>query len=120
MRRILLALLVFTSTLPTWVMSANLNFMNSSDSAVRFFTDNDWKLFNSAVETALNKSPNGKKVSWKNPDSGSYGFVTPLNKFKKNGTTCRDLKMANNANNRTGQYTFTFCKYPSGWKIPSD
>ena len=112
--------LILACLLPTVVFSANMNFLNNSDSAVRFFSDSDWTLFNNAVENGLNKSANGSKVSWKNQKSGSYGFVTPLTKTAKNGTTCRNLKIVSHANNRTDNYTFTFCKYPSGWKIPSD
>lgn len=101
-------------TLPTF--SLDVRFLAESPS--QFFNDADWKMFNNASEKALDSTPNGKVVTWRNPQTEHGGSFQPLTTTNKNGLTCRKLRISNYANHQTGDYTFTFCKYPSGWKIP--
>jgi surface antigen len=38
---------------------------------------------------ALETSPSGEPVAWRNPDSGRYGNVVPGPAYQANGATCR-------------------------------
>ena len=119
MKKILMyiSVMIFTVfSLPAF--STDFSFLFNSP--VRFYNAEDWKLLQAAAETALNNTPNGVKVNWSNPKTGSSGFLQPLNKITKNGLMCRNLKIFNNASGTQDQYVFMFCKYKSGWKVPSD
>jgi surface antigen len=116
MKKILLTTLLCFISYPAF--SIQINFM--SDSPVRYYTDQDWKLANAATDEALNNSPIGKKITWDNPKSHNHGYTQAIENFNKNNLTCRKIKIFNYAAERSDQYTFTFCKYPNGWKIPGD
>jgi hypothetical protein len=116
MKKTLLTSLLLCISYPA--LSIQLNFM--SDSPVRYFNDQDWKLVDITTDEALNNAPIGKKITWDNPKSGSHGYAQSLDSIKKNNLICKNLKIFNYAKQRSDQYTFMFCKYPSGWKIPGD
>jgi len=53
-------------------------------------SDVDVSLANSALDTALESRVSGAAVSWRNPETGSHGSITPLKSFRNgNGTFCR-------------------------------
>jgi hypothetical protein len=108
------ALTPFLFLIPLCCQASNYGFLN--ESAVSNFTQEDTALFMAAQNTALNKTPNGLKVSWKNPKSGAYGFMIPSAAPTQNGKPCRKLLIFNNANGLSGQSTFKFCKINKTWK----
>lgn len=109
----LLTLSILSFPLPA--NSANMAFLE--DTAGQYFNQDDWNLFASSTQHALNTLANGKNESWRNPKTGSSGVLKPINSMKKNGTICRDLQITNRAKGWTDQYVFTYCKYRTGWKI---
>lgn len=118
MNKILTYVLIFSLlgfSLPA--LSANFGFFY--DTPAQYFNAQDWKMLEAAADYALSKLPNGKSVTWQNPDTHNGGSLEPLNSIKKHGTICRDLQMTNHAQHRTDQYVFMFCKFGSGWKIPN-
>lgn len=98
--------------------SINLSFLHNSP--VEKYNQDDWNLFNTTSDQVLNSYPDNKKATWKNPKTGHSGFFEVVSTAKKNGLTCRNLKIFNSAGGMTDQYVFTFCKYPTGWMIPGD
>jgi surface antigen len=94
------------------------NFLN--DSPVAYYTDQDWALYKAAARDALDNKKDGTKVTWKNPVNGHGGYFIPTHTTKKNGKTCRTLKIFNYGKSRTDASTYQVCKYPNGWKIPGD
>ncbi len=95
-----------------------MDFLKSAP--VYYFSNQDLKLYTAAGEKALEKTKDGVKVSWKNPSSDSFGEITPISTTRQNGRTCRTLKIFNSAKGRQETSSTTLCRYPSGWKIPSD
>ena len=98
-------------------LSANVAFLY--DTPAQYFNTQDWKMLETTADYALNKLPNGNIAKWQNPKTGNSGLLEPLNTIQKYGTTCRALQITNYAKYRKDQYVFMFCKFKTGWKIPS-
>jgi hypothetical protein len=115
-------LLTISLVLSMWLAStpaaysAGLLFLR--DAPVRFFSEEDWRLFKNAIQDTLGNVPDGETSSWQNRVTGSEGAMKPLKTYHHNGTTCRSLEMLNRAAGRTGQSVFEFCKQADGaWKV---
>jgi hypothetical protein len=57
-------------------------------SPIQYFTDEDWRLLEQAVDQALGDSRKGDKHTWNNPDSGNSGSVTNLGFSGEEGREC--------------------------------
>lgn len=94
---------------------ANDSFL--SNTAMSYFTKEDWKLFNKAQSDALNKGKDGAKVNWSNPQSGSFGYIIPSKAANLNGLRCRTLSFHNTAHLINGAGTYRFCYSNKKWMI---
>lgn len=94
------------------LLASNLRWLNYSP--VRFFTDQDWEIATAAGRKALNETKDGETVSWENPKSGHFGSLTPLGTATRNGATCRQLRIVNNAKGMMGSSIYEFCQKPDG------
>lgn len=92
------------------------NYEFLDDTAGQYFTDQDWAMFEKAMNKSLNNYKDGEKLQWKNPATGSWGSFMPSHSTRKTGILCRDLTIVNGANNRIGKSTLTFCKINHKWK----
>ncbi len=63
----------------------------------------------------------GTTRTWKNPDSGNQGTVTPKKTYQRpDGTYCREFQQTITVGGRTEQAYGTACRQPDGnWKIVS-
>lgn len=53
----------------------------------------DQRLIANAAEQALTYAPSGTKISWRNPDSGNYGYVEPIKTWQpKSRRYCREYR----------------------------
>jgi surface antigen len=94
----------------------NLRFLNYSP--VRYFSEQDWKLANTAVRKALNETKDGETLSWENPETKCSGTVTPITTETRNQVTCRELKIENYAKGLSGSANYRFCREPDGkWAV---
>lgn len=50
----------------------------------------DRALLEKSSRQALEYSPSGSSVEWRNPDSGNYGYITPTNTLKTEQGYCRE------------------------------
>ncbi len=68
-----------------------------------------------ALETGRSRDP----VSWRNPDSGHYGTVTPQPAYQTpQGGYCREYQQTVNIGGRTEQAYGTACRQSDGsWKV---
>lgn len=120
MRKLLSLMAILVGGLPIIAHAINFSFLTTSESPAQYFNDKDWNLFNDAIKDALNKAPNGAKVAWKNPESGAAGYFMPINMYTVNDVPCRQMKIVNFAHDKKERYTFSFCKFENGWKIPGE
>ncbi len=74
---------------------------------------------NAAAQKAMENSPTGQPTSWKNPDSGNSGTVTPQAPYQKaDGTYCREFSQTIVVGGEKKQGYGTACRQPDGsWQI---
>ena len=71
------------------------------------------------TQTTLETAPSGSSSTWRNPDSGHYGTVTPTSTYQNNsGQYCREFSQTVNIGGRTEEAYGTACRQPDGtWQI---
>lgn len=97
------------------VFAGNYSFMN--DSTFAYFHGKDKSYMTSNAMNALNHVSDGKKSTWKNPDTGAWGYAIPSKTTNQNGRVCRNLLMFNNAHDMTNSAAYRFCLFGRDWKI---
>ncbi len=71
-----------------------------------------------AAQTSLESSPTGTSTTWRNPDTGHYGTVTPTNTVPRGNSYCRDFTQTIYVEGRSETATGTACRNPDGtWSI---
>ena len=72
-----------------------------------------------ANQRALETSPSGSQVSWRNPDSGNAGTIVPQPAYQApGGEYCREFQQTIQVGGETKQGFGTACRQPDGsWKI---
>lgn len=115
MKTLIMLLTLCASLFAITAQASNFYFLN--ESAIRYFNDMDWKLYEAAQSKALNNTPDNKKVSWKNPNKNHSGYLIPSQSTHVNGMPCRYLQIFTNADGLTGLSSFQFCKINGEWKI---
>lgn len=97
-------------------MATASNFYFLKDSIIgRDFSDADMELLVKNVQLALNE---GRKVSWKNPETGNGGVITPGEPVKWKGLDCRYTEILNKTSTRQSVSQYKFCKTAEGdWKV---
>lgn len=68
---------------------------------------------------ALEFSPTGQAVEWRNPDNGHHGSITPIKTYQaQNGLYCREYTQDVHVAGKTQQAYGKACRQPDGtWKI---
>jgi surface antigen len=81
--------------------------------------ERDKRLAAEAAQRALETAPTGNPVSWKNPDSGHYGTVTPMKTYQTaGGSYCREYQTTVIIDGKQERGHGTACRQPDGsWKI---
>jgi surface antigen len=71
------------------------------------------------ASTRATTAPIGQPVSWRNPDSGNSGTVTPTREgTASNGDYCREFQQSVTVGGKTEQAYGTACRQPDGsWKV---
>lgn len=117
---VLVVLMVLTGLFATAPSYAQGGYLGLKDTPISEFSEEDLSLFGKAHSEALEDRADGDTVSWKNPDTGASGTITPLKTDRIDGRECRLLRIINSAGGRTGDSRFWYCKQPDGlWKIVS-
>ena len=83
--------------------------------------ENDKRYANETAQKALEKAPSGTATSWKNPDSGHSGTVTPTHTYQSsNGSYCREYQQEITIDGKPQRSYGTACRQPDGsWKTIS-
>ena len=76
--------------------------------------DEDKERAYAAQMDALERSPSGAPVSWKNPDSGRYGTVVPGPAYQQAGRNCRSFTHTIYIDGRPQTARGTACRNPDG------
>ena len=78
----------------------------------------DKQMLQKSSRQALEFSPSGNSVEWKNPDSGNHGSITPTKTFKESGRYCREYTQEVVIGGEKQKAYGKACRQPDGnWKI---
>jgi surface antigen len=71
------------------------------------------------TQNTLESAPTGTSNTWRNPDSGHYGTVTPTSTYQNStGQYCREFSQTVNIGGRSEEAYGTACRQPDGtWQI---
>jgi surface antigen len=71
------------------------------------------------ASTRATTAPIGQPISWRNPDSGNSGTVTPTREgTAANGDYCREFQQSVTVGGKSEQAFGTACRQPDGsWKV---
>ncbi len=74
-----------------------------------------------STQTSLETAPSGTTSSWRNPDSGNYGTITPQPAYQSaSGEYCREFQQTVTVGGREESAYGTACRQPDGtWKVVS-
>ena len=84
-------------------------------------TSLDRAVMTQTTTRTLETAPSGQTSSWRNPDSGNYGTVTPQPAYQTaSGQYCREFSQTVTVGGKTEEAYGTACRQPDGtWKIVS-
>lgn len=78
----------------------------------------DMAYYNNTSQQALETVPDGRASTWKNPNSGNYGTVTPTKTYESDGQYCREYSQSITVGGKTQNGYGHACRQPDGnWKI---
>ena len=79
----------------------------------------DRRLMAQTTEHTLNEARSNTTAQWRNPDSGHYGTITPLNTTEvRPGVYCREYQQTVTVGGETQNAYGTACRQPDGaWKV---
>ena len=78
----------------------------------------DRALLEKSSRQALEYSPSGTSVEWRNPDSGNYGYITPTNTLKTEQGYCREYTQEVVIGGERKKAYGKACRKPDGnWEI---
>lgn len=78
----------------------------------------DLSYYNQASQSALETGRTGSAVGWRNPDSGTYGSITPTRTYETGGTYCREYTQTINVGGRLEEGHGRACRQGDGtWQI---
>ena len=80
---------------------------------------NDRVMMERTSQASLEHTRTGSLSSWRNPDTGHSGTVTPTRTYQQpSGTYCRDFAQTIVVDGQTHNATGTACRQPDGsWRI---
>ena len=109
----LIALVLLLGTLTA--SAQNVLFLR--ESPIAWMDDTDEAILRETIEAVL-AAPDGTATDWLNPETGSKGRVQVIDTGQDFGTTCRRIRMRNEASGRKGGGNYRLCLSKDGqWKF---
>ena len=81
--------------------------------------DVDMMKYEQTSQSAMERNKVGQSSTWRNPDSGNYGTVTPTRTYDSaSGDYCREYNQTITVGGKTEKAYGTACRQPDGsWKV---
>lgn len=80
--------------------------------------EHDRQLLQKSSQQALEFSPSGSSVEWRNPDNGHHGSITPTRTVRESGQYCREYQQEIVIGGEKKKAYGKACRQPDGqWKI---
>ena len=113
-KRLLISLVLLTGCI-TAANAQNLNFLRNSP--IGWMDQQDQAILRQTIDAML-VAPDGAKTDWLNTSTGSRGGVQVIDEVQDFGTTCRHIRMRNEAGGRVGGGVYRLCLATDGsWKF---
>ena len=79
----------------------------------------DHRAADAAAQQAFERAPSGTRTTWRNPDSGNHGAITPTRTYQTaQGTYCREYQQTIIIDGEPHQGHGTACRQSDGtWRI---
>jgi surface antigen len=101
----------------TTLAASAQNVLFLRDSPIAWMDDTDEAILRETIEAVL-AAPDGTVTDWLNPETGSKGRVQVTDTDQDFGTTCRRLRMRNEASGRKGGGNYRLCLSKDGqWRF---
>jgi surface antigen len=86
-----------------------------------YLDDQDKRTAAATTQQALESQPSGSTSTWRNPDSGHSGSVTPIRTYQaSNGQYCREYEQTVTIGGKPQKSYGTACRQPDGsWQLVS-
>ncbi len=111
----LLTILALMAACITPATAQNLNFLRNSP--IGWMDEQDQAILRQTIDAVL-VAPDGTKTDWLNPATGSEGRVQVIDELEDFGTTCRHIRMRNEARGRVDGGVYRLCLATDGrWKF---
>ncbi len=89
-------------------LAQNLGFL--SRAPIAQMNEANQAMLSAAFDEALDDTPDGGVVEWRNPDTEASGTIAVLDTHEDYGTTCRTIRTATEAGGRKGAGTYRLCR----------
>jgi surface antigen len=116
MRRVFFPLLIALAAVSPAALALNWVPVLKNSPAERF-DDEDLQLFITTARRTVNEAADKQTVSWENPDTKHRGDFTILKTFKKDGRTCKQLRVHTEADGRQATSTVDACQIDGKWRL---
>lgn len=74
-----------------------------------------------STQQALESSPVGHSVQWKNPDNGHHGYIVPVKTYQERGEYCREFTQEVVIGGQKQKAYGKACRKPDGqWQVVSE
>jgi surface antigen len=89
------------------------------DAALTEFTDSDWAILKTEARRVLEDEPDGKRVDWRNPETGNSGSIRAVASLSFNRQPCRKVAFRQvTAKGTKGQGVYHLCRQNDAtWKF---
>jgi surface antigen len=88
------------------------------DTPAEKFNEDDMRIFLDTAKKAMNELPDGKSLTWENPETKAHGTIMVEMTGTRHGQTCRRLSIENVAGNREAKTALDFCQGKDGkWDL---
>jgi surface antigen len=78
----------------------------------------DRTYYSSSVQSTMESNMSGQTSTWRNPDSGNYGTITPTKTIKKDDRYCREYTQTIHVGGKKQNAYGTACRQPDGtWQL---
>ena len=81
------------------------------------FNEQDNRLMLDAANRVLDGAPENEPVEWANTQTNHRGDVTLTRGFESQGRPCKELRLRNQAGNRSGESRVIACQVDGKWRL---
>lgn len=95
-------------------MAHDVDFVNYAE--INYLSDQDLQLLSENAVNAINHNPDGRKMIWRNSETGAWGYALPSHTVDAYQMLCRNMIIFTDAGNFHHVSKYRVCKYKNHWR----